>query len=205
MREAILSGKLPDAYVRWLRAYEFDWNEGDSGHIVLPLDDLQRLYDIVLPSNVELDHVTWYGNRWHYVCNIDGQYMGIRICNEEQYNYYRYESINFYREESSIVRIEEVEDRNARVIYTDNGTYKGKEIQYEITQGDLELYIGETYYLEFPGEEEYVSSERPSMICFVGKQNGMYIRGIIFAYSCLERPSEEWWRSFAIKVYHGTT
>lgn len=189
MKEKILSGQLTSAEVRHLRYKE------SQDDYVLPLYNLDRLQDFVLPEGMELMYIDFVGKSYYCVFLFESRECVMSVCSKEAFE----KDVAYVQrslERNTVISEEKISERNATVFicHTKGDFYnRFKRIEYVIEDDNKKLSVHENY--------TEPSDAVPRSTWILGKQNGAYFSLIMS--DC--RPSYEWISSLGLKKLEDNT
>ena len=162
----------------------------DSGAV--KVCNTNKLYEALLPNDVSLLGVDWYGGSYVTYFSGNGDVGGyITITSQEHVKQLAEQQTP---DEKLVVSRSVDSDRNAEVV-TFGGAINGaltRHITYTMTSQNSSLTVQEAYWLE-------ESESTPKEIRIWGHINGTYFEGYVGGFT--ERPSYEWVTSFGLKPY----
>ncbi len=188
-KTSVRGWRLTDAQKRNLvRSFEKNENGFKSCNF-------DNLYIPVTPGDYTCGAVNWYGS--NYIVSVKGGDYNAEV---QIYNAWQEEFVDYFKRwcvdkiynytSAGIEKIEEVEDRNARVIYHHGQKY----ILYTIQDEVKTLIVNEEYQTK--------DAECPARIrlyCF-----GVDCSYMVYIYSPTSRPSVEWLLEFGVEPYVDT-
>ena len=167
----------------------------------LEVFNIEKLYDITAPSDLTKEKIAWEGKYYSISFESDQANAFVCVVNREAYDSIIEEKNQAaFQPDHQILSEEQIEDRDARVVYYQSNTAKLKRYYYTLESNGNELYICEVYRLEmFNRTDIPVSESVPRGIDIVGKNDDGYFHVYLSGFK--ERPSVEWLSSFGIEDY----
>ena len=200
MRQGILSGQFT-----WheLFALSVSSKSQDGG---IALCDPNRLYDGTAPEDLSLKSVKLCGKSYHFEFSGTNGEATVYCVNQEEYTKKLTKEYKDFLNNPNVTVTQQRKtlSRFATEYHVETASIKKKYICYEITRGDMTMYVQEAYILDVI-DEQYSGSleeseEVPSSIYFWGTENGGYFHGTI--WECKERPTKTWLSQFGLVPYN---
>lgn len=191
MKEFVLSGQLSETQLYALKIGAL-YNKNDDGS--LKLCNLDALYDVRLPENVDIEEVIWKGFCYDFDFESDdGPYGYIGYCDEYSYDReYQDHYVNIMEGQYGGSEWQ-VEERNATVTRHSNTTGSYTTIRYKIESGEWTVHVRELH------KGGYWEESTPVHIYLFGNNGTEYFDGWIAGFT--ERPSVQWLSSFGLTPY----
>lgn len=196
LREKVATNSLSDSQKAHIRRV---FPRDDTGAI--KICNLGKLYSPILPERFEITGVYWYGEIYTFDFENEQEFGYVTYCTEETYlQEYEYEYEDFFnRDNISLSRRKQIEDRNAEEFYYETLAGSFKQVRYTLTTENKTLIIDETYRLFTIHSDLSTSDTVPSRIGIYGIDNGVYF--IVSLNDLIERPSVEWLLSIGMELY----
>lgn len=162
--------------------------------------DLDTLYDVSLPTGLELRRILWYGDYYSFEADA-GPYLGcVQVLSKQAYEEkFDLEYANFSYDEYGFVESQNIDERNATKIYFQNSAGMYTHILYKLEAESKTLYVREFYVLQKIEVGEVVpnSADAPNKIEVFGMEDDGYFYAAVFLLD--ERPSVDWLLSLGIR------
>lgn len=191
MREQIRSGNISSDHLNSLRLA--------AENNVLEIWPINELFDVVLPSGLEYESISWLGNAYSFQIRTGGFHGYVMCCNEEYYTREYNEKFAYtLRSNATLISETVAADRNAQVIHYKNNTGEYKAVRYEITTAQGSIYVYERYCVDYyiGGVDMDVSESIPNVVRIFGNEGDRYFFGWFSGFE--ERPAVDWLSSFSL-------
>lgn len=193
MQSKIKNGDIPERQLASLQA--------DSTNNVLEICDPDELWDLTMPGDLAYDYIVWHGNTYSFQF-IQTDLLGyFECCDEETYHQQFEENYGpFSNENCSVFADKSISDRNAREVMYMTRSAMLKDVLYNFSSAQWNIYVVERYALAYfsnpAAHEEYTSETVPQSIRIFGNDGNRYFYG--WMTELVERPTLEWLGAFGL-------
>jgi hypothetical protein len=188
------SGNIRDDCIRHLKRI--------SDKNVIEIFDPNKICDLKTPNSLIYENVDWVSKVYKFSIKAENFHGYVECYDFDQEQYIRKfeEFRNFPNENQTVTGETTMEDRNAKVVFSNTLACDLKNILYKIASGESEIYVNEKYVLRYFDESAHlldaVSETVPKSIEIFGSDGTHYWRGWFKGFK--ERPSVEWLSSFGL-------
>ena len=167
----------------------------------LEVFNIEKLYDIQIPSNMEIEGYAWEGKTYYIDLKADPMRGFAYVMDQENYEYKLQEEETFFRQQNvEVVSDEQISDRNARERRFKSDVAEGRTVYYTLeNNGNTMLVIEHYCHKRYNGDTYKVSETDPYTVEIIGENGDAYFWVCILDLE--ERPSVEWLSSFGIADY----
>ena len=169
MKQSIKSGNLSEKTLEAIY-------RGNGRNTKIEIFNLEELYDVSLPGDIEYESVLWCGKYYEFQMVRNGQPSSIVLGDEESYDYaFRTAYEDHFDTEQTVIVEGTVEDRNATMLHHQNSTGEYKRLHYQLGSGDDVIYVTEHYTIErYDDIPAYrISDTIPDIVYVFGSVDGI--------------------------------
>ena len=160
--------------------------------------NVNALWDVVLPKELSLEWVKWYGLTYNFRLLGDDLEGTLYITSENDYKLMQKRRTLEETNNRKITSVETEPERNATVItFESSVASSGKQIEYGYEDNGFTITVYEIYYEDY--YDDHRSEKVPFIITVMGEGNGIYYYWSIGGFT--ERPSYEWIKSIGVTPY----
>ena len=207
MQTSIMSGKISDNGLAYLYV--------KYGQIqTIPILNVFSLYDAVIPGDLKITDITWYGDSYRIDIEKVNEESNINLIGAMVVESVKEEYIKDFEENytnlpdgwkdqnTTVIADNQNADNSERVILWENNICQGRENRYLLNTKFGSLYIREEYVTQYYNGDPalYPASDKiPKRIWIFGESNHNDAYFSSYFIYLQEKPSQRWFRTFALK------
>ena len=204
LRDKIMNGDFPASYINdYIQRTPFC-------NYTIQICNMDRLYDLRLPTGLHYDRINWYGDSYYFSVPIDGSVINAGFYCTSQEDYLQQFDYYFQQQFRDNIILDTTDDQGTRNVYTLLGDFSVDHYRiYMLQTPSQTLHVCEhRRYNDYSGRLNETNAihlleafNPKTKTTIFGTDGSYYFYGLLPHID--ERPTEQWLSSFALVPYEG--